>query len=159
MDTLNYLFKRCIRFSTGIIKSPVFTISAGEGWALNITTHCNYDIYRRNICKQFGILCRFHINIIKMFHQSYSILVDSWFCFCSGRIAFKHIGSKLSAQCFCNLAAAGIMHTDKCYFRFRQNENYPLAFCRILVTSSLLSTLPKETTLPSTTSAGVVITP
>ena len=34
-----------------------------------------------------------------------------------------------------------------------------LTFCSILTTSSAFKTLPQDTTLPSTTSAGVVITP
>ncbi|BAE85471.1 Anaerobic nitric oxide reductase transcription regulator NorR [bioreactor metagenome] len=55
----------------------------------------------------------FHVDAIKLFHYAHGVLIELWFDFRSGRVTFKHISCEMFAQCLGNLAAAGIVSTDK----------------------------------------------
>src|SRR5699024_4869864 len=84
--------------------------------------------------------------------------VDGGFGFGPGGIALKGIGGQQAAQGFRDLAAAGIVHADKGYFRFTAHA-WACAFSISALASCFVSTRPLHTTWPSTIRAGVCITP
>src|SRR5699024_3568395 len=103
------------------------------------------------------ILAFLHIYPIKLFHKPHSILIDLWFCFCSSRIEIKLISRQMFSKCFCNLTAAGVMHTNKGYL-FLIHRSKP-SLCSRSITSADFKTIPKATTFSLTTRAGILITP
>jgi len=61
-----------------------------------------------------------------------------------------------------HVAGQGIVETDKGDFRVVRSDspvNQNLSFCSNVTTSASLSSLPMDTTLSLTTSAGTLITP
>ena len=64
----------------------------------------------------FGILCLLHVNAVKPLHKPYGIFIDLRLGFSSGRVKIVFIAGKMLSECFCNLTAAGIMHTEKRHF-------------------------------------------
>ena len=91
-------------------------MGAGQERALDVAAHCDNNIHRRNVGQKLAVLGGFHINTVDLLHQPDSILIDMGFGFCTGRITFKHITRKFLAQGLSDLAAAGIVNTDKGYF-------------------------------------------
>lgn len=70
----------------------------------------------------------------------------------------KASGGQELTQRLCYLAPAGVVHADEATLGRRLIPT-PLALAIRSWASSLLSALPQDTTLPSTTRAGVLITP
>ena len=113
---MNDFKKRFVWLPCGIIQPPIFPEGTGQERTLNIATHCNNHIHLWNVGQELTVLGCFHVNAIYLLHQPDGILIDLRLCFCACGIAFKHIACQLFSQRFCNLAAAGIVDTDKCYF-------------------------------------------
>ena len=58
----------------------------------------------------------FHVDMVYLLHQAQGIGIDLGLGFRSCGIAFKHIPCQMPPQSLGNLAAAGIVDTDKGYF-------------------------------------------
>ena len=97
MDFPNCLDKSFITSSRWILKSPIKSLCAGKKRATNIATHRDNHIYGRDIGQKLTVLRLFHINAIDLLHQPHCILINLRPWFCSGRIALKDIGRKMSA--------------------------------------------------------------
>ena len=131
MDLHDHILKRSIIFSSRVFQSPVIIKWSTNKRASYIASHRDCKIRFRNRRNQLRILRLLHVDAIKLIHQSDSILIDPGFCFRSGRIAFKHVGRQRFAQCLRNLAAAGVMDTDKCNFWFGHAGNLPFVLFAI----------------------------
>lgn len=97
MDYPNCLDKSFITTSRWILKPPIKSLCAGKKRATNIAAHRDNHIYGRDIGQKLTVLRLFHINAIDLLHQPHRILIDLRPWFCSGRIALKDIGRKMSA--------------------------------------------------------------
>ena len=121
-------FQECfIALSAGVLQTPVLPMEAGQEGALDIAAHGDDHIHLRDVGKELAVLGGFHIDAVDLLHQPDRIGVDPGLGFRTGRIAFKHIACQLLSQGFCDLAAAGIMDTDKGYF-----FHYSFSFALIL---------------------------
>lgn len=118
MDLHNHILKRSIIFSSRVFQSPVIIKWSTNKRAFYIASHRDCKIRFRNRRNHLRILRLLHVDAIKLLHQPHGILIDLRLGFRSGRIAFKHVGRQRFAQCLRNLAAAGVMDTDKCNFWF-----------------------------------------
>ena len=116
MDLHDHILKRSIIFSSRVFQSPVIIKWSTNKRTSHIAAHGDGDIRFWNIRNQLRILRLLHVDAIKLLHQPHGILIDLRLGFRSGRIAFKHVGRQCFAQCLRNLAAAGVMDTDKCNF-------------------------------------------
>ena len=113
---INHFDKLFVAFSCGIFQSPVLPIRTRHTGTADIASHGDHQIYFREVGQEFAILGLLHVDFVDLLHQPNRIRIDLWFCFRTCGIAFKHIRSQLLSQCFCNLASAGIMDTNKGYF-------------------------------------------
>ncbi len=92
-----------------------FRILAGNIGTAHITAHEDHHIGNWNIGQQLVVLGQLHVDAMHLLHQPYSIGIDMILQRRAGRIAVEHISCQLLAQCFRNLAAAGVMDTDESY--------------------------------------------
>lgn len=87
-------FQECIIiFPGGIFQSPVLPVGTGKKRTLDIAPHGDDHIHFRDVGQELAVLGLLHVDAVNLLHQPYRILVDLRFCFCAGRVAFKHIGS------------------------------------------------------------------
>lgn len=127
MNRLNGLAENIVAFSGRIIQAPVLDVLSRKERASHLTSHFHDDVHFRQFIQQFAVLRLLHIDAIDLFHQPDSILVDPGLCLCSGGIAFKHIICEVFPQRLSDLAAAGVMHTNKRNFGFSQRLHYPFS--------------------------------
>lgn len=156
MDLHDHILKRSIIFSSRVFQSPVIIKWSTNKRASYIASHRDCKIRFRNRRNQLRILRLLHVDAIKLIHQSDSILIDSGFCFRSGRIAFKHVGRQRFAQCLRNLAAAGVMDTDKCNFWFGHAGNLPFVLFAIFTRKSITGTSVNTPTVVASAAGEVV---
>ena len=71
--------------------------------------------FLKRTVNRLAVLALFHIYPVKLFHKPHSVLIDFRLCFRPRRIEIVFIPGKMLAECFRNLTAAGIMHTNKSY--------------------------------------------
>lgn len=156
MDLHDHILKRSIIFSSRVFQSPVIIKWSTNKRTSHIAAHGDGDIRFWNIRNQLRILRLLHVDAIKLLHQPHGILIDLRLGFRSGRIAFKHVGRQCFAQCLRNLAAAGVMDTDKCNFWFGHAGNLPFVLFAIFTRKSITGTSVNTPTVVASAAGEVV---
>ena len=115
------LDKLTIALSCGIGQPPVFIKGSADERTPDIAPHGDSNVGCGDHIVGFALLCFFHVDTIQFLHKPHSVLIDLRFGFCSAGVKVISVACKVSAKSLSNLAAAGVVHADKCYFLFQWN--------------------------------------
>ena len=110
-------FQKCfVGLSCRVFQSPILPVGAWKVRTLHIAAHGDNYVHHRELGEKLAVLTGFHIDAMDFLHQPNGIWVDPRFRLRPGGIALKNVSRQLFPQRFGDLAAAGIMNTDKGYF-------------------------------------------
>ncbi len=66
--------KGSVLLAAGVLQSPVLTVGAGKGRALDLTSHRDHQIHRGQLGKGLAVLLLLHVDAIDLLHQTQDAL-------------------------------------------------------------------------------------
>lgn len=138
-DLCDYRYIFFICFPGWVFQSPVIIECSDDIRASDTASHGNRNIRFRDIINRLGILTA-HIDPERVPHDSDRIWINLFLRQRPGKIELISIGCHMLCQCFCDLASASIVGTDKSYFFSCHMQTASFVLLTIFISFSIACT-------------------